>query len=237
MQVTDHTAVSSAPIDRYLRGVTWGRLAAAIGVALAVAVTIGLVVWFDGLSDVRETVRAAGIWAPLLFVLLQGALTVTPVPRTMFTVAAGVLFGSALGVGLTVVGTALAASVAFWLVRFVGGRFVERHAHRASVTWLRDRLDRRGLLAVLSLRLIPAVPFSVLNYASGLSGVRFVPYVIGTVLGVLPGTIAVVVLGDAAIGGNPPPQLLMVSVAGGLVGLVGAVIAARRPAALSTEQA
>jgi uncharacterized membrane protein YdjX (TVP38/TMEM64 family) len=188
-----------------------------------------VVTWFGGVLDVRETVQAAGIWAPLLFVALHAAIAVTPFPRTVFTVAAGVLFGSFMGIVLAVAGTTLAASIAFWLVKFVGGRFVERHAHRRGVAWVRARLDRRGLLAMVSLRLIPAVPFSVLNYAAGLSGVRFLPYVIGTVLGVLPGTIAVVVLGDAAIGGNPPPALLLVSVAGGITGLVGALIAARRP--------
>ena len=70
---------------------------------------------------------------------------------------------------------------------------------------MRARLDRSGLLAMVSLRLIPAVPFAPLNYALALSGARFGPYVAGTVLGVLPGTVAIVVLGDAAVGGNPHP--------------------------------
>ena len=76
-----------------------------------------------GLPDLRRTVQAAGLWAPLLFVLLQAIVTVAPVPRTVFTVAAGVLFGSISGVLLTVTGTALAAATAYGLVRLVGGRF------------------------------------------------------------------------------------------------------------------
>ncbi len=208
--------------------VTWRRIL--IG-ALAVAAGVGVVlaVRAAGVPDVRAAVTSAGAWAPLLFVLFSGAVTITPIPRTVFTVAAGVLFGSAVGVLLAVAGTTLAAVAAFWLVRAVGGPFVERHSHRASVAWVRRRLDRSGLLAVLSLRLIPMVPFAALNYAAGLSGVRFWPYVAGTVLGILPGTVAVVVLGDAATGGTPHPVLLVVSLVGGLVGLVGAVVAARRP--------
>src|SRR6185312_16984746 len=101
---------------------------------------------------------------------------------------------------------------------------------RGPVVWPRRRLDRSGLLAVTSLRLIPALPFSLLNYAAGLSGVRFTPYLLGTVLGTAPGTIALVVLGDA-VTGRVSPALLAVSVTGGLVGTVGAVVAARRPAA------
>jgi uncharacterized membrane protein YdjX (TVP38/TMEM64 family) len=180
-------------------------------------------------AAVQDTVRAAGAWAPALFVLLQVLITVPPVPRTLFTVAAGLLFGSVTGVVLAVTATALAAVVAFWLVRVTGGALVERYADRGPLLWARRRLDRSGLLAVTSLRLIPAIPFSVLNYAAGLSGVRFGPYLLGTVLGTAPGTVALVVLGDA-VTGRVSPALLAVSVTGGLVGTVGAVVAARRPA-------
>jgi uncharacterized membrane protein YdjX (TVP38/TMEM64 family) len=69
-----------------------------------------------------------------------------------------------------------------------------------------------------------------MNYASAVAGVRFTPYLLGTVLGVLPGTIGVVILGDAAVGGNPHPAMLLVSICSGAVGLTGALIAARRPA-------
>ncbi|MDN5750672.1 MAG: TVP38/TMEM64 family protein [Pseudonocardia sp.] len=201
-----------------------------IGLAAVVAaVAVVLLVRAVGVPDVRGAVAASGIWAPVLFVLLTGAVTVAPVPRTVFTVAAGVLFGSAAGVLLAVAGTVLAAAVSFWLVRLVGARFVARHAHRRGVAWLRARLDRRGLLAVLSLRLVPMVPFFALNYAAGLSGVRFGPYVLGTLIGILPGTVAVVVLGDAATGGSPHPALLAVSVVCGLLGLGGAALAAGRP--------
>jgi uncharacterized membrane protein YdjX (TVP38/TMEM64 family) len=178
---------------------------------------------------VQDAVRGAGAWAPAAFVLLQVLVTVPPVPRTLFTLAAGLLFGSATGVVLAVTATALAAVVAFWLVRLTGATFVERYADRSPVAWTRRRLDRSGLLAVTSLRLIPALPFSVLNYAAGLSGVRFGPFLLGTVLGTLPGTVALVILGDA-VTGRVSPALFAVSLTGGLLGCVGAVVAARRPA-------
>lgn len=189
----------------------------------------------DGLSPaaVQDAVRAAGIWAPVLFVVLQVLVTIPPVPRTIFTVAAGLLFGAGTGVVLAVVATAVAAVLAFWLVRLTGGGLVERFADRGPVVWARRRLDRSGLLAVTSLRLIPAIPFSVLNYAAGLSGVRFTPYLLGTVLGTAPGTIALVILGDA-VTGRVSPALLAVSATGGLLGLVGALVAARRPAETTT---
>jgi uncharacterized membrane protein YdjX (TVP38/TMEM64 family) len=206
----------------------WAQAVAAAAV-LAAAVGAVLLVRSGGVVGVRESVRAAGIWAPALFVVLQVAVTVSPVPRTVFTVAAGVLFGSANGVLLAVVASTLAAVVAFWLVRLAGHRLVARFADRPALRWMRARLDRSGLLAVTSLRLIPAGPFSVMNYAAGLSGVRFAPYLLGTALGIVPGTVAMVVLGDA-VTGDPQPALLAVSVLCGLVGLAGVLVAARRPA-------
>ncbi len=193
------------------------------------AVVVALVAMhWGGVAGVRAQVAAAGVWAPLLFVLLQAVLTIMPLPRTVFTVAAGVLFGAVWGVALALVGSALAALAAYGLVRWVGGPFVERHAHRAGFTWLRARLDHSGLLAMVSLRLLPMVPFSVMNYAAGLAGVRLFPYMVGTVLGVLPGTVTIVILGDAVTSGNVNPALLAVSVLGAVVGVTGTAIAARR---------
>lgn len=207
--------------------VRWVRWAVGVLAVLAALVAGVFLVREVGLPDLRRTVRDAGIWAPLVFLLLQTTITAAPVPRTVFTVAAGVLFGSISGVLLALSGTALAAATAYGLVRLVGGRFAERHAQRAAVAWVRSWLDRSGLLAMVSLRLIPAVPFAPLNYALALAGARFAPYVLGTVLGVLPGTVVTVVLGDAAVGGNPHPAMLVTSLACGALGLTGAVRAAR----------
>ncbi|MBC8092567.1 MAG: TVP38/TMEM64 family protein, partial [Pseudonocardia sp.] len=98
---------------------TWRRVLLGLVVVVA-AVAVVLAVRTVGVADVRRAVESAGLWAPLLFVLFSGAVTVAPVPRTVFTVAAGVLFGSVTGVLLSVVGTTLAAVAAFWLVRLLG---------------------------------------------------------------------------------------------------------------------
>jgi uncharacterized membrane protein YdjX (TVP38/TMEM64 family) len=80
------------------------------------------------------------------------------------------------------------------------------------------RLRDRGWVAVMSLRLIPAVPFAPLNYAVGASAVRVLPYTLATVVGVLPGTAAVVILGDA-LTGHVSPLLFLVSLCTGLIGI------------------
>ena len=64
-------------------------------------------------ATVQDTVRGAGVWAPALFVVLQVLITVPPVPRTIFTLAAGLLFGSALGVAIAVSATPVAAQMPY----------------------------------------------------------------------------------------------------------------------------
>ena len=74
----------------------------------------------------------------------------------------------------------------------------------------------------MSMRMIPAVPFSVLNYAAGASAVRVLPYTLATLVGLLPGTTAVVILGDA-LTGNVSPLLFLVSLCTASVGIAGLI--------------
>lgn len=208
--------------------VRWRPTLAVVAAGLLVLLAGIVAANAPGVEEIQRIVRSAGIWAPVAFVTLQVVLTLAPVPRTVFSVAAGVLFGASVGLVVAVVAVAASGSAAYWLVRLVGGRFVDRYADRAAVAWVRARVERRGLLAVLSLRLIPVLPFAVVNYAAGLSGVRFVPYLVGTVLGSFPGTTAVVVFGGAATG-DAPPGLLAVSVVCAAAGVAGAIAAARNP--------
>lgn len=211
--------------------VRWWRVAAALG-GLVVLVAAGLLVvhvyGVPKVSDLRRITAEAGMWAPLLFLGLQTLVCVTPVPRTVFTVAAGALFGSALGLAVTIVATTLAAVLAYVLVRMTGRGLVERYVRGSAVRWAQRRLDHHGVLAVTSMRLVPAVPFFALNYVCGLSAVRFWPYLVGTVVGIVPGTVAIVVLGDA-VTGRPSAATIAMSVVCGLIGLAGIVVAARRP--------
>lgn len=87
-------------------------------------------------------------------------------------------------------------------------------------------MERRGWLAVGSLRLIAAFPFSVTNYVAALSAIKFVPYALATVIGVAPGTAAVVILGNALAGDGDP---IMLALSAGLfsLGVFGLILDTR----------
>jgi uncharacterized membrane protein YdjX (TVP38/TMEM64 family) len=120
-------------------------------------------------------------------------------------------------VTLAVVASTASAVIALLLVRAAGWQLSRLVRHQAVET-VDARLRERGWVAVMSLRLIPVVPFSVLNYAVGASAVRVFPYTLATLVGVLPGTAAVVILGDA-LTGDVSPLLLLVSLCTGFLGL------------------
>ena len=144
------------------------RLLIAVTLLFAVVVTVVLVPLPTPLQ-MRAWAQSVGVAAPLLFLLGHALVTVAPVPRTVFTLAAGLLFGPLLGVGLSLVATMLSAVLAFGLVRRLAGGLVRPYLDHRILRAVDVRLRRRGWLAVASLRLIPVVPFSMLNYCSALS--------------------------------------------------------------------
>src|SRR6202044_1795176 len=109
------------------------------------------------------------------------------------------------------------AAIALLLIRAAGSQLGRLVRHQAVAT-LDHRLRERGWVAGMPLRLIPVLPFAPLNYAVGASAVRVLPYTLATVAGLLPGTAAVVILGDA-LTGDVSPLLFLVSLCTGFVGI------------------
>ncbi|MGO4614240.1 TVP38/TMEM64 family protein [Nocardia sp. 2YAB30] len=195
---------------------------AALLVGAAALFIAAMLVPLPSPRQIQDWATSIGPIFPLLFFAVHALVTVAPIPRTVFTVSAGLLFGPLLGSTLAVGATTISAALAILLVRALDRDQVASRLTHPAVRAIDDRLRRRGWLAVGSLRLIAAVPFSVINYCCGLSSIRFWPYLIATVLGVLPGTIGTVILGDALTGTTHPAMLALsgVCLAVGVIGLV-----------------
>ncbi|WP_094025260.1 TVP38/TMEM64 family protein [Nocardia cerradoensis] len=191
-------------------------------------------------QQIRDWADSVGPVFPLLFFLVHALVTVAPFPRTVFTLSAGLLFGPILGITLAVAATTVSAVLALLLVRALDRDQVAARLTHPAVRAVDRRLARRGWLAVGSLRLIAPVPFSVINYCAGLSSVRMMPYLLATFVGIIPGTIGVVVLGDA-LTGKTNPGLLALSGVCITIGVIGLIVDARwgaeQFAAVTTEGA
>ncbi|MCU0758926.1 MAG: TVP38/TMEM64 family protein [Steroidobacteraceae bacterium] len=155
---------------------------------------------------VGEWLRAALDWtaanrrvAWVGFILLYVVATVCFLPGVPLTLAAGAIFGVAAGTALVSAGSTLGATAAFLIGRTAARDWVGRRI----AAWPRFRaVDRavaaRGFWVVLLTRLSPAFPFFLLNYAYGVTAVRVRDYVLGSWIGMLPGTLAYVYAGSVA---------------------------------------
>lgn len=185
----------------------WKRLAAITALLTVVA---ALLFWdFPSAVQIRGWADALGWAFPALFTLAYATIVLFPIPRTVLTLLSGFLFGPAVGIAVAMTATTLSAVVALVLVRRLSGGWFTPHLNHPAICGLNERLERRGWLAVGSLRMIAAVPFSVLNYAAALTSIRVVPFAIATAIGSLPGTAATVLLGDALTGDVRPENLIV----------------------------
>ncbi len=172
-------------------------------------------------TEMREAVSSLGRLGPLVFVLGYALLVLVPSPKGVLTAAGGALFGLWGGAALALTGAVIGSLAAFEIgrllgrdavVRMTGGRFarVERV------------LGEHGLAAVFAVRLAPVVPFTLINYGSGVAGVTRRDFLLGTTLGMIPGAVAYSAVG--AYGADPlylglaVAGLLLLAVGGGLWG-------------------
>ncbi|KAE8679245.1 SNARE associated Golgi family protein isoform 2 [Hibiscus syriacus] len=131
-----------------------------------------------------------------LFVAVYAGLEVLAIPAIPLTMSAGLLFGSVIGTILVSISGTVAASVAFLIARyFARERILKLVEGNKKFHAIDKAIGENGFRVVTLLRLSPLLPFSLGNYLYGLTSVKFVPYVLGSWLGMLPGTWAYVSAG------------------------------------------
>ena len=149
--------------------------------------------------SVERMERAIASWgaaAPLASVALMVLHSFVPFPAEMLAIANGMLFGLALGVAITWIGAMLGALLAFALARWLGQPFVHNllgeRRWRTVETWTAVT----GAKALLLARLMPVISFNLVNYAAGLTGISWWTFTWTTAIGILPITIASVLVGS-----------------------------------------
>jgi uncharacterized membrane protein YdjX (TVP38/TMEM64 family) len=140
-------------------------------------------------------------WSPLVFVPLYAVTTALGMPGTIPTLAGGAIFGVTRGMLFNTIGANLGALGAFLIARYLGRDFVERVLRGKGAT-LDQTIGDHGFSTMLYLRLIPLVPFNALNFGAGISRVSLRDYVLGTLIGMIPGTLVYTYFADALIRGT-----------------------------------
>jgi len=150
----------------------------------------GLLAWVD----------SNAFLAALVFVAVYAAgIVLLPPSGTLMTVTGGFVFGAIAGTGLVVVGATVGATALFLVARFSLGDWLRGRAG-AGIQRMRAGFRENELSYMLVLRLVPLFPFWLVNLAPAFLGVRLRTFVIGTFLGIIPGTAVFAVFG-AGLGG------------------------------------
>lgn len=179
----------------------------ALGLLVVVGRTVG-----GSVPVFAQWVQGLGAWGPLAFIAGYVVATVAFIPGSLLTLAAGAIFGVPRGVAYVLAGATLGSIAAFLVSRYVARRAIERRvAGNARFAAIDQAIGAQGRRIVLLLRLSPVVPFTLLNYALGLTQVRLADYATASV-GMLPGTLLYVYYGKLAgdlaalAGGAAPPR-------------------------------
>jgi uncharacterized membrane protein YdjX (TVP38/TMEM64 family) len=136
-------------------------------------------------------------WA--VFIVMYIAATVLLLPGSILTLGAGLLFGLGYGFVIVSFSSVVGASCAFLIGRFFARDWVaDKLAGFPRFAALDRAVGDKGALIVLLTRLSPVFPFNLLNYALGLTGVKFWSYVGASWIGMIPGTLLYVYLGSVA---------------------------------------
>ncbi|MFP4639653.1 MAG: VTT domain-containing protein [Guyparkeria sp.] len=179
------------------------RKATAFALVIAALVAIALVLRLTPLGEQvapREVLdrlaglrhMEGGVW---LFLALATAGLLVGVPATPVIVAAALLFGAWTGFGLAYGALLMAAIMGFFAGQLLGAEALRRLAGK-RLDQVSRHLARRGVLTIFSLRLMPVAPFTMVNLVAGASRIQARDFIIGSLLGLLPGTIALTVFSD-----------------------------------------
>jgi phosphatidylserine/phosphatidylglycerophosphate/cardiolipin synthase-like enzyme/uncharacterized membrane protein YdjX (TVP38/TMEM64 family) len=134
-----------------------------------------------------DTLPLAPLWILLAYVLAA----VVSIPVTLLIATTGLVFGAAWGSFYALVGTLAAAAVTYLLGEWLG-RDVVRRVAGARVNKLSERVAKRGLVAVVILRILPVAPFTIVNLVAGASMIGLRDFMLGTLIGMGPGILLTV---------------------------------------------
>lgn len=192
-----------------------------ISLILALAALAGLT-WYLGRilspQQLQGALNGLGFWAPAAYMALFAVLPAFFFPVAVLALAGGLLFGLWRGAAYTFLGAMLNCSLMFWMARLLGRERIGRLlGSRQNPRWQRLLEGREGFLFLVILRLIPAVPYNLINYTFGLTGMTWRAYILASAIGIIPGTFAFINIGDKALDVSSPDFWMAI---GGLLALL-----------------
>ncbi len=172
------------------------------GAIVLIAAAIVAFKYFNGqelLKQAIDWVGQLGPWGPIIFIAIYIAATVLFIPGSVLTLGAGAVFGVAWGSVYVSIGSTLGATCAFLVGRYLARDAIARKIKGNERFAVIDKaVANEGWKIVGLTRLSPVFPFTLLNYAFGLTQVKLRDFVLASWIGMMPGTVMYVYVGSLA---------------------------------------
>jgi uncharacterized membrane protein YdjX (TVP38/TMEM64 family) len=198
--------------------------------------------WFNSGLSLQELPEKLEHWlvslglvnAALIYIFLFMIRPLILFPASILTLVAGAVFGPWLGILFTVIGENLSAAIAFFVARYFGGTW-EKNRDIGTLNRWQQSLRDNALVTVMTLRLM-FLHFDLVNYAAGMTAMRYRDFFIGTFIGVVPGMVSFVLFGSILTANHGKERGLVIglSIFFFLAGLLIAVLMKRRERRLQT---
>ncbi len=182
------------------RGSNVVKIMILIGIAAVIAG-----IRFTGIYDdfdaetLRGVLASSGHLAPAAYILLYTIAPSLFLPGLPITILGGILFGPVWGVVYTIFGATAGACLAFLISRYVARDWIQARLTGPRWRQLNQSVEKNGWKIVAFTRLVPLFPFNLLNFAFGLTPIKFLPYAVTTFFGMLPACIAFIVFSSSLL--------------------------------------
>jgi len=184
-----------SPVFASAKARTHALVTLAVALALLAAASVGLREALPGLSDpawLRAQILSYGPLAPLAFVLAQATqVVVAPIPGQVLAFVGGYLFGPVWGTAYSLVGATVGSAVAFALARRYGRPYVESVVTEEALATFDGLADREGRAALVLAFILPGLPDDAICFVAGVSSLPFWQMVGISLVGRVPGYVAV----------------------------------------------
>ena len=171
-----------------------------IAVIIAIAVASFFVVRNISLEEIKTWVLGHGAWAAVIYIATFVVLPIFFFPVPVIVLAGGTIFGLFKGTLYTMIGVLINTPIMYFIGRFLLKDFVHNFVNNHMSEKLRNALQSTNqkvlALVLFIIRLSPIFSYNLVNYISGVTEIKFLPYILTTIAGVLPGVIVFINIGE-----------------------------------------
>lgn len=177
----------------------WWRPILLFSLLAVMMVTTNIFGFSDGLLELQDWIQGQGFLGYVIFVLIHIGAMIAAIPRSVFAVAAGVLFEAIVGIILVTISSFIGVIITFLIARYYAQGAVNRWLLRSErLNKLYNLTEKHGAIIIIITRLLTFSPSNLLNYCFGLTKIHISTYLFWSFLCMFPATIVYVLMADAA---------------------------------------